>query len=79
MYELEEAQVQRQALLRDSSMRSEPQAEQRPEPFERVNVHLAEAIAIVIPSEFARAVTHCLVLVTSIDQAAVDVIFVGVD
>src|SRR4051794_14772707 len=53
--------------------------EQRPEPFQRVDVNLAEAIAIVIPGEFARPMADRLVTVTPLDQAAIDVVFIGVD
>src|SRR4051812_35325028 len=47
VHELEEPQVQRQPLLRDPPMRAEPTPQQRPEAFERVDVHLAESIAVV--------------------------------
>ncbi len=52
-------------------MRPEPGTEQRPEPFERVDVNLAEAIAVVIPGEFARPMTHRLVAVAPLDQATI--------
>ena len=63
MHELEEAQVQRQALLGDPPMGPEPRTQQRPEPFERVDVHLAETIPVVVAGVFARRVADRLVAV----------------
>src|SRR5215211_2759083 len=48
VHELEEPQVQRQPLLRDPPVRPQPAPEQRPEPLQRVDVHLAETIAVVV-------------------------------
>src|SRR4051794_821781 len=77
--ELEESQVQRQALLRDSSVGTEPRTQQRPEPFEGVDMHLTEAIAVVIPGVLPRRMADRLVAVAPLDQAAVDVVLIGVD
>src|SRR3954451_516151 len=48
VHELEEAQVQRQLFLRDAAVRPKPGAQQRPEALHRVDVHLAEAIAVLV-------------------------------
>src|SRR3954463_16106807 len=79
MHELEESQVQRQALLRNPPMGTEPRTQQRPEPFERVDVHLTEPIPVVVPGELARRMTDRLVIVAPLDQPAVDVILIRVD
>jgi len=61
--ELEEPQVQRQALLRNPPMRTEPRTEQRPEPFKRVDMDLTEAIAVVIPGVLPGGMADRLVAV----------------
>src|SRR3954464_14491146 len=47
VHELEEAEVKRQLVLRDAAVRAEPGAQQGPEPLDRVDVHLAEAVAVL--------------------------------
>src|SRR5215213_11660648 len=46
--ELEEAEIQRKLVLRDAPVRAQPGAQQRPGPFHRVDVDLAEAVAILV-------------------------------
>jgi hypothetical protein len=46
--ELEEAEVGGQLLLRDAAMRPQPGAQQRPKTLGRVDVDLAEAVAILV-------------------------------
>ncbi len=46
MHELEQAEVERQLVLRDAAVRSQPGAQQRPEAFHRVDMHLAEAVPV---------------------------------
>src|SRR5215212_12221776 len=41
VHDLEEAEVVRQLLLRDAAVRAEPGAQERPEPLDGVDVHLA--------------------------------------
>ena len=77
MNELEESQVQRQALLGDSSVGAKPRTQERPEPFERVDMHLAEPVAVVVPGRLPRRMADRLVIVAPLDQPAVDVIFIG--
>jgi hypothetical protein len=48
VHELEEAEVERQLLLRDAPMRAEPGAQQGPGPLHRVDMDLAEAVAILV-------------------------------
>src|SRR3954463_8159436 len=79
VYELEEAEVVRQLLLRDAPMRAEPRAQQRPETLDRVDVHLAEAIPVLVAGVFAAPVTDRLVLIAPALQASVDTVLVGVD
>src|SRR5215207_9346130 len=79
VHELEEAEVVRQLLLRDTPMRAEPGAQQRPEPLDRVDVHLAEPVPVLVAGVLAAPVTDRLVLAAPGWQAGVDTILVGVD
>ena len=60
-------------------MGTEPGAEQRPEPFERVNMHLAEAVPVVIPGVLARRMTDRAVDLAPFGQPMVAVVLVDVD
>src|SRR4051795_10199478 len=79
VHELEESEVERQLLLRDAAVRSQPGAQQRPDPLHGVDVDLAEPVAVVIPRVLAPGVAHRLVAVAPLVQAGVDVVLVGVD
>jgi hypothetical protein len=73
MEELEKFQVQRQLLLRDSSMWSQPTSQQRPEVFHRIDVSFAETVPVIVPGRFPLGVADCAVVVTPFRQPAVDV------
>src|SRR5689334_10746982 len=60
-------------------MRTQPGAEQRPDTLHRIDVHLAEAVAVLVAGILTAAVADRLVSVAPGRQARVDVIFVGVD
>src|SRR3954467_11103056 len=77
--ELEESQIRRQLLLRDPPMRTEPRTQQRPGPLQRVDMHLAEPVTVIIAGELARRVADRLVVVAPVVQTAVDVILIGVN
>src|SRR5689334_6065194 len=79
VHELEESEVERQLLLRDAAVRSQPGAQRRPDPLHGVDVDLAEPVAVVIPRVLAPGVAHRLVAVAPLVQAGVDVVLVGVD
>ena len=79
MDELEEAEIGGQLLLGDATVRPQPGAQQRPETFGRVDVDLAEAVAIVIPRVLAAAMADGFVAVAPGAQAGVDIILIGVD
>ena len=61
VHEGEEAEVERQLLLRDAAVRAQPGAPQRPDPLHGVGVHLAEAVAVVVTRVLAMPVTNGLV------------------
>ena len=48
VHELEEAEIQRQFLLRDTPVWSEPGAQQGPRPLHGVDMDLAEAVAVLV-------------------------------
>src|SRR4051812_47126039 len=79
VHELEEPQIERQLLLRDPPVRAKPGAQQRPEPLDGVDVHLAEAVAILVAGVFAAPVADRFVLIPPGRQAGVDAILVGMD
>src|SRR3712207_2123147 len=54
VHEPEEAEIQRQLLLRDAPVRAEPGAQQGPGPLHGVDVHLAEAVLV------ARVLAACV-------------------
>src|SRR3712207_6269952 len=71
--ELEEAEIERQLFLRDAAVWPQPGAQQRPEPLERVNVHLAKAVAVLVARVLATSVTDGLVLVAPNLESGIDV------
>jgi hypothetical protein len=73
--ELEEAEIERQLLLRDTAM--QPGAQERPEALEGVD--LAEPVAVLVPGVFASTVTDGLVAVAETREPGVDVILVSID
>jgi len=79
MHELEEAEIKRQFVLRDAPVRAQPGAQQRPEALDRVDMDLAEAVAVLVAGILAAGVADRLVPVAPGGQAGVDAIFVGVD
>src|SRR5262249_51058027 len=57
-------------------MRPEPTPQQRPEPFEGVDVDLAEPVPVVIPGELTRRVADGAVRVAPLRQPGVDVVLI---
>ncbi len=72
VHELEEAEVERQLVLRDAPMRSQPGAQQRPKTLDRVDVDLAEPIPVLVAGILAPPMADGLVLVAPGGQARVD-------
>jgi len=79
VHELEEAEVERQLLLRDAAVRAQPGAQQGPEAFQGIDVDLAETIAVLVAGVFAAPMADRLVPVAPSGQARVDGILVRVD
>jgi hypothetical protein len=70
VHELEEAEIEWQLLLRNAPMRAEPGAQQRPDPFEGIDVDLTEAVPILVARIFAAGMTDSFVLITPVRQRA---------
>ena len=79
VHELEEAQVQRQLLLRDPSMGTQPRPQQRPEALHRVDVDLAEPVAVIVPGELPGRMADALMCVAAFVQSVIDVVLIRVD
>src|SRR3954465_11036877 len=79
VHELEEAEIERQLVLRDAPVRAEPGAQQGPEPFPGVDVPLAEAVPVLVAGILTPGMADRLVLIAPVLQAGVDAILVGVD
>src|SRR3954447_23600441 len=61
VHELEEAEIQRQLLLRDAPVWPQPGAEQGPRPLQRVDMDLAEGVAVLIARVLPATVADRLV------------------
>jgi len=79
VHELEEAEVERQLVLRDAAVRAKPGAQQRPEAFDRIDVNLAKAVAVLVAGILAAPMADRLVPVAPGWQARLDGILVRVD
>ena len=77
--EFREAEIARQMLLRYAPMRSESSAQQRPQPFDRMDVHVMKAVTIVISRILTAEVTNRLVRIAPCLQTSIDVISIGED
>src|SRR5919202_7014867 len=56
VHELEEAEIERQPVLRDAPVRAQPGAQQGPGPLHGVDVDLAEAVIVLV----ARVLAACV-------------------
>src|SRR5260370_12339192 len=76
---LKEPEIERQSLLGNPPMGSEPRAKQGPKALHGVDMHLTKTIPVLVPGEFPRRMTHGVMGVAPFGQTPVDVIFIGVD
>src|SRR4051794_41672603 len=72
--ELEEAEVERQLLLRDAPVRAQPGAQQGPEALGGVDVDLPEAVPALRPWVLAAGVADPILAAAPILQPALDVV-----
>ena len=81
VHELEEAEVERQLVLRDPPVRAQPGAQQRPAALHRVDVDLAEPVPVLVlvAGVFTPSVADRLVPLAPGGQARVDAVLVRMD
>jgi hypothetical protein len=60
-------------------MRTQPRTQQRPGPLQGVDMHLAEAVTVVVAGELPRRVADRLMIVAPVVQTAVDILLIGVN
>ena len=60
-------------------MGAQPGAQQRPEPFDGVDMALMEPVAILIAGILTSTVTHCAMPIAPFDQSVIDIKFIGID
>ncbi len=78
MHELKEPQVERQFLLRNAAMGSQPGTQQGPEPLGGVDMDLMEAVAVLITGVFPPAVADRPLIESPVGQAVINVVLIGV-
>jgi len=78
VHKLEKAQVQRQLFLCDATMRAQPGTQQRPKPFERIDMDFMKPIAVFITGILTSGVIDTLVLIAPFRQTIVDIILIRV-
>ena len=78
VHELEESQVDREFLWGNPPMWAQPTPQERPKAFHRVNVHFAQAVAIIIAGKLASAVVDTLMAVTPGLQTGINAVLVRI-
>ena len=77
--ELKKAQVERESLLREPSVRSKPRTQERPESLDGVHVDLVVAIAIFISGILSGTMADGTVNVAPLSHSRIDVVLVRED
>ena len=79
VHKLEETEVEREFLLGDAPMRTQPTAQQRPKPFHRIDMYFTKAVAIFIAGVLAPAVVDALMLIAPRLQTGINAVLVGIN
>jgi hypothetical protein len=79
MHELEETQVERQFLLGNASMRTQPTTQQRPKPFHGVHMHFTKTVTIFISGIFAPAMIDALMCITPSLETRINAVLICVN
>ena len=79
VHKLEEPQVEREFLLGNAPMRTQPTAQQRPEPFHRIHMHFTKAVAIFISSELASSMVDTLMAVSPGLQTGINAVLIRIN
>jgi hypothetical protein len=77
VHELEEPQVEREFLLGNAPMRTQPTAQERPAPFHRIHMDFTQAIAIVISG--APSMVDMLMTVAPGLQTDINAVFISIN
>src|SRR5262245_41337325 len=78
VHELEEPQVDREFLLGNAPMRTQPTPQERPKAFHGIHMDFTKTVAIVIASEFASSVVDTLMAVAPGLQTGINAVLVRV-
>src|SRR6266581_2977022 len=76
--EFEETEVEREFLLGDAPMRTQPTAQQRPKPFHRIDMHFTQAVAIFISGVLALAVVDALMIIAPRFKTSINAVLVRI-
>ena len=79
MYKLEEPQVEREFLLGNAPMRTQPTAQERPEPFHRIHMHFTQAVAIVVSCELTPSMVDMLMTVAPGLQTGINAVLISIN
>src|SRR5262249_19234071 len=74
VHELKEPQVEREFLLGNTPMRTQPTAQQGPEAFHGIHMHFTHAVPIVIAGELASPMVDALMVVSPRIQADINTV-----
>ena len=77
--EFEEAEVERQFLLGDAPMRTQPTAQERPKAFHRVDMHFTQAVAIFIAGVLAPAMVDALMSIAPRLKTGINAVLICVN
>jgi hypothetical protein len=77
VHELEASQGDREFLVGNAPMRAQPTPQERPKAFHRVDVHFAQAVAIVSAGQLASPVVATLMAVTPRLQTGINAVRIG--
>jgi hypothetical protein len=78
VHELEASQGEREFLVGNAPMRAQPTPQERPKAFHRVDVHFAQAVAIVSAGQLASPVVATLMAVTPRLQTGINAVRIGI-
>jgi hypothetical protein len=78
VHELKEPQVEREFLLGNTPMRTQPTAQQGPEAFHGLHMHFTHAVAIVIAGTLASPMVDALLVVSPRTQAGINTVLICV-
>ena len=79
MHKLEEPQVEREFLLRDAPMWTQPAPQERPEPLHGIHMHFTQAVAIFISGKLAPSMVDTLMTIAPGLQAGINTVLVRIN